>query len=554
MSVSSGPPPVKFKTPSPEQTLRKLYLALFLRGRSSRGLTKEKAPQSIASKLWLALGLYALVGCSMLLLAGQSVMVLSISLHAMTFLMLGMFIASSSGEALFNKDESEILMHRPVTSQMLLRAKASVLIEVSLYLAAAMNAAGMIAGVFTSNGGWLFPFAHAISTVEEALFTTGVVVLTYQLCLKWFGRERLESVMTTMQVVMMVSFTVGSQILPRMIKFGSGFGVLTLNAWWMKIIPATWFASLDDAIAGSRSGTSWMLASVGLIATGLLLWLAFGMLSEVYESGWQSLNESTKPKPRQQSQFRFISALSGSAPMRLVLRDPVSRVSFQLVSAYLFRDRDTKLRLYPGVAPMMVMPIMLLVTSNSFRSPVGGASAFSGFSSFTVALSAVYMCILPLTALNLIRFSQQWRATEVFIAAPIAGPAPLLQGARVAVMLFLGLPLVLALCAYVLFTGHYSFLWLVLAGLIAMPVYAMIPGVMENATPLSNPIEEAKSTSNFPVMMLSMFGSFLVAGAATAAAAMGFLAYFLILEAAVAIFLCFVMQKIVARRGWRVCD
>jgi ABC-2 type transport system permease protein len=361
-------------------------------------------------------------------------------------------------------------------------------------------------------------------------------------------------VMTTMQVLLMVSFTVGSQILPRLVRFSGLAAAANLNVWWVKLIPAAWFAAFDDAVAGSRSGTSWMLAGVGVVVTIFILWLAFSRLSEVYESGWQSLNESTKPKVRQQSQFRFIYALSGSAPLRLVLRDPVSRASFQLVSAYLFRDRDTKLRLYPGVAPMMVMPIMLLFTSSSFKSTGDPASAVSGFSGFTVALSAVYMCILPLTALNLLKFSQQWRAAEVFVAAPIAGPGPILQGARVAVMLFLGLPLVLALVAYVVFTRHFDYLWLVLAGLIAMPVYAMIPGIMENATPLSNPIEEAKSTSNFPIMMLSMFGSFCIAGVATFASAIGYLAYFLIAEAVAAVLLCLAMKKLVARHGWRTYD
>lgn len=554
MSVTSGPPPARFKTPSPERTLRKLYLALFLRGRSSRGQTKGRAPQSVAVKLWGALAIYALVGLFVLFLTGQSVMIFAISLHAMTFLMLGMYVASSSGEALFNKDESEILMHRPVTSKDLLRAKSAVLIEVSLYLAAGINLAGTVAGAFASNGGWLFPVVHILSTFEEALFTTGVVVLVYQLCLKWLGREKLEGVMTTMQVLMMVAFTVGSQILPRLVTYGHGIGVANLSAWWVKLIPAMWFASLDDAVAGSRSGASWLLAAVGAAMTGLILWLAFVKLSEVYEQGWQSLNESAKPKARQHSQFRFIDALSRSSLMRLVLRDPVSRTSFQLVSAYMFRDRDTKLRVYPGIAPMMVMPIMLLFTSSSFKTTGSGPSSFNGFSGFSVALSSVYVCILPLTALNLLKFSQHWRAAEVFVASPIQGPGPLLQGARVAVMLFLGLPLVLVLTAYVAFTGHLENLWLVLAGVIAMPVYAMIPGTVDNSTPLSNPIEEAKSTSNFPIMMLSMFGSFFVAGAATAASALGYLAYFLVLETVIAVALCLFLQKQVNRHGWRSYD
>ena len=44
---------------SPEQTLRRLFLTLFLRGRSSRGLQKETTPKTVGSKLALTLVFYA---------------------------------------------------------------------------------------------------------------------------------------------------------------------------------------------------------------------------------------------------------------------------------------------------------------------------------------------------------------------------------------------------------------------------------------------------------------------------------------------------------------
>lgn len=109
-----APPPVLHPAQSPEQTLRRLFLTLFLRGRGARGLQKSGVPKSVASKLTWALVIYALVGCIALSLVRQPTFVLSIYLHAMTFVFLGMFIAASSGEVLFNKEEADILMHRPI--------------------------------------------------------------------------------------------------------------------------------------------------------------------------------------------------------------------------------------------------------------------------------------------------------------------------------------------------------------------------------------------------------------------------------------------------------
>lgn len=128
-----SPPPLPPRAPalSPEQTLRRLFLTLFLRGRGARGLKKEKAPKSVGSKLATTLVLYAVFGCMALVFMGQPVFALSVYLHAMTLMFVGMFVASSSGEVLFNKEEADILMHRPVAPRSLLWAKISVLVQVS---------------------------------------------------------------------------------------------------------------------------------------------------------------------------------------------------------------------------------------------------------------------------------------------------------------------------------------------------------------------------------------------------------------------------------------
>ena len=106
-----NPPPVLPEPiPRPEQTLRRLFLTLFLRGRGARGLNKQGAPKSIGDKLALTLVFYALFGCMALAFLHQPVFALAAYLHAMTFVFLGMFVASSAGEILFNKEEADILM------------------------------------------------------------------------------------------------------------------------------------------------------------------------------------------------------------------------------------------------------------------------------------------------------------------------------------------------------------------------------------------------------------------------------------------------------------
>lgn len=116
--------------PSPARALRRLFLTLFLRGQSARGLQKDQAPKSIGRKLLLTMIVYGLFGCIAFMFVRQPVLFLSAYLHAMTFAFVGMFVAASAGEILFNPAEVDILLHRPIEPRTLLWSKMRVLLEV----------------------------------------------------------------------------------------------------------------------------------------------------------------------------------------------------------------------------------------------------------------------------------------------------------------------------------------------------------------------------------------------------------------------------------------
>ena len=62
MSTAAPHPPATEPPPQPERALRQLFLALFLRGHSARGLQQSSTPKSIASKLAFTLLMYAMIG------------------------------------------------------------------------------------------------------------------------------------------------------------------------------------------------------------------------------------------------------------------------------------------------------------------------------------------------------------------------------------------------------------------------------------------------------------------------------------------------------------
>lgn len=519
--------------------MRRLFLLLFLRGRGARGLNRKATPTSIGEKLALTLLFYGLFGCLAFTFGSQPVFALSAYLHAMTFVFLGMFVASSAGEILFNREEADILLHRPIAPRTMLWAKIRVLVEVSLWLAGAFNLAGLFIGLNASDGGWRFPIIHAISTAISALFCTGSIVLMYQLCLRWFGRERLEGVMTAAQVLVSIAVVLSGQVLPRVVfKLGD---VMTLNesSWWLGLLPPAWFAGFDDAFAGSASPKSFLFAAIALSVTGGILWLAFGKLAQSYETGLQAFNETVSQKKLKPTRRRLLERLAEIPPLSWWLRDHVSRASFLLTAAYLVRDRDLKLRLYPGIAPMMIFPLVFLFQ---------GAGKHG---TFGIAFAGGYLGLIPLMALGLVEYSQQWQASDLFRSAPLAGPGAICNGARRAILLFLTLPALLVSILVVLAVqGFDGQLLLLIPGLISLPVFALWPSAIGRSVPFSKPAEESKSAGRGLTMMVVMFLSMGLSGGAFFAWSGGWFAIYLAIEASVAAAAYLALRRMIGSIPW----
>ena len=528
------------EAPPTAKILRKLYLTLFLRGRGARGLDKDKAPNSIGSKLFKSLLMYAFIGLTVLLSAKNELFFLSLHLHGMSLVFLALFISASAGEVLFSESEPEILLHRPVTASQLLWAKVRVMVEVSLWLALAFNLAGFFIGTIGPSGHVLYPLAHLLSTVMASLFCTGGIVLLYQLCLRLFGRDRLENLMTITQVLLVIAVIGLSQVGPRMMSSLPGNLTVESLSSWALILPPVWFAGFDAFLTGGATAFTGTMAVIAIVVTITIPWLAIVRLADSYQNGLQALSESPAAKPSSSGVRRSKWKIRDLPILKYLLRDPLVATGFQLVISHLVRDRDTKLRFYPGLAPILVMPLVFIVP---------GAGSMD--SSIGVALAGGYLATLPLLAMNLLQFSNHWQASDLFRYSPMSGPGPLIQGAKLAVMIVVGIPALLILALAVFFIpGGYEKIIMLLPGVIAMPAYAAISGAWAKTIPFSRPSEEAKSAGRGLSLVGMMMSSFVVSGIAIAAEKLGYLPIYLLIETAVSSALCLALGKVIDSAKW----
>jgi hypothetical protein len=332
--------------PSPEKVLRTLFWQLLFRGRSAPHMNQHRKRKQIS--LTGTILIYALFGLmpAMGIFAMPQLAFASL-LHSFTFLFASLTLASSAGTMLFMREEAEILLHRPIRPQELLRAKCHVLVKFSLILAFALNFAGFFTGTFAKNGSLLFLPAHALATVLLMVFSAALIVLVYNLCLKWFGRERFENLLTLVQTVLTMrdvrrqpaaaaascAWTRSSTSTSRM----AGCGGPAAGLVW-RARRACCAASVD-----SRTKPGWPPALGDRRHRDCWSWLAFVRLGSAYGIGLHGAEREAPAPLRDRPRSAPARAdWSHAAPAALVAaRSRSSGRSFLLTSAYLLaRSRD----------------------------------------------------------------------------------------------------------------------------------------------------------------------------------------------------------------------
>lgn len=548
-SAAALPDKAPVPAPAPAKVLRALFWKLLFRGRAAQ----QGGAQQARRQLGLAgtLAIYMLVGILPATMArGQTdSFIFACVLHACTFMFASLTLASNAGTMLFVKEEAEILLHRPVTPQQMLRAKCSVLAGFALLLAVAMNLIGLFVGLSKPGATWRFIPAHLFSTALLMLFSTACIILMYNVCLKWFGRERLDNLLASIQSLLTIAMILGGQVLPRVLtaETMSGLQAAAPDGWVLALPPA-WFGALDALIGGTtlNPATLWLPAFLGIAVTAVASWLALEKLGGAYGQGLMNLNESAGAvKVGGRPRGRWLRALVSTPPLRWWLRDPVERQAFLLTAAYLVRDREVKLRLYPGIAPMLIMPLFMLFTTTSSRGGNDMGVMVQGF-------AACFLGMVPLQAMLFLGCSEHWRASAFFHSAPLPHWAPLFHGARKAVLACLTFPALLLQVVLVCSLQRSLVpVLLTLPAVVFLPAFSLITGVVNAWLPLSKPSEEVKNNFNgCLVMAVTMAAAGLVGGLASWTWAMGWFWPCLAALSVVMLGAGWMMKKIIRRKPW----
>ena len=522
------------------RALLKCYFRLAFRGRVTQSMGRRGLP--------FIVGLYVLMGLMIgvsALFGRVDVFTLALLTHSMTFFVVGMAVTSESGDILFNVNESEVLVHRPIDSRTLMAAKAINVIAFALILAGALNLAPTFFGVAARGARIWFPVIHTLSVVGLCVFCTAAVVCTYGVAIRFFDRNKFDNVATWSQVGMSVVFMGGYQAVPRLMEQFQGQS-LASYAQYLWLLPPAWFAGMDSWAAGDHAapGSSFVLAVIGWTVTGALAYVAVGRLAPSYSEGLINLSESSRRSPRATpAETPGFTTTALNPVLRWWLSDPIERGAFRLAAVYMRRDRDVKLRLYPSLSLFVVFPLLFSLSDRGL----------SGTSRFIPLMTTWMLGMMPLSALETLRISAHFAAADLFWLAPLQSAAPVFHGVRKAVLLYLWIPATVVAIALVAYLARdRELLLLLIPTVIATPTLSLIPGLRGDYMPLSRPATRGEHFArNMGLMYATMLTSGAIVGLSWVASSIGWLWELVVVESIVVLFLHRTLNRIIRGRRLR---
>jgi len=508
--------------PAPDPVQVRAILIATLR-RATRGTATAGSGGKPRGLIFL-LFTYGVMGLVLGLLpfVSTDVFTFSLVIWSATLMMSGMTMVAESSTLLFDPRDNDILGHRPIHPRTLLAARSLGLIALALVLGLALNIVPMITGLFARGSRPWFPIAHLATLPVMAVFCAGMVVFVYALLARLVSRRAFDTIASWTQVGITVVLIASYQLVPRLMDRLGTFRLDSAHPVLLAL-PPTWFAALSIVMLGVDTGARALaLAAAAVVMTVVLAWSAIRFLAEGYARQVAALGEVSAPaeparrsRPRREAPSRLGTLLS------TVIRDPVEHGAFRLARAYLARDRDMRMRIYPSLALVVVFPVIAILDPEraAYFGPI---------------MTTIMVGTLPATAMMTFKMSPHYAAADLFRYVPIHGTAAIFHGVRKAILALLVLPGVVVSGAILWFgSAERHGLLIALPALTAIPTLSLLEGLVGDYLPLSiAPTSGRQGAVNVGMMLFGFIAFALLAGLAALAKAQGWFWQMMAAEAA----------------------
>jgi ABC-2 type transport system permease protein len=482
--------------------------------RSGKSSLSRRRGEYVTSNwgMLLTLGIYSFLGLTTgsLILLRVDALLFSVIVLSFTLCIVALALSAESGNVILNESETDILGHLPIRSKTLFIAKLMNLLAFTLALAAAANLFPTFFGVWAGGSNVFFIPGHILSAAMVSLFATAIIVVSYGILMRLVSKERFDNIVAYSQTVLTMMFMLGPQVIPRLmdrnhLKLVSGFQRYFL------LYPPAWFSGVTMLFVGRLDLNTLALTGIGITSLLVLGAIALKKVAVGYSglagklasasgsvSKDSAIGGASKSRERSHRGNPTIEAIKAR-----LLRSPVERAVFDLVSIYLRRNREIKVRLYPSLAYFIIYPLLAI-----FGQGLLDPFSKSGFALFPL-FGAEMVCFVGLTAVEGLLFSEDYEAAYIFEVAPLPALRQVYTGFRKAVLVYIVGPGYLAL--FVLYAVFWknpldAFLILLPWAMVA-PSVLTAPFLLGKRIPLSRKYQKGQQSSrNLGTFLFALIG------------------------------------------------
>lgn len=368
------------------------------------------------NRFLIVLGIYALfsVFVGAVLFFVPSLLLATAFLFGYVMFLTALTLISDFSHVLLDTTDNVVLLPRPVDGRTVLVARLVHLVAYILLIVFALALfPGLYTGIKYGPGAALLFWGFC---VQATLLTVFFTTLLYMLLIRFTSEERLKDVISYTQIFMTLLFTVGYQILPRMLRFDRLTDEAFTLQLWHYSVPPFWFAgSMEWLLNGQRQPGFPLLLGLALVMPGLLLFVNSRYLAPAFNRKLAALGAGSAGEEVTRETRRAGAGWVSKLAQRLTRTD-LERGSFELSWKITGRDRRFKMRAYPALGAFLPMLFV-------FVWPVIKEKGLEGLGDSKSYLFVIYVVHGVLATFYQATYqSDDFRAAWVYYATPV-GPA-----------------------------------------------------------------------------------------------------------------------------------
>jgi ABC-2 type transport system permease protein len=408
------------------------------------------------NQLQLSLLMYGLFGLvtALMIEAVPSFLLAMIIVHTYIIFMLAMTLIIDFSAVLLDTADNQVILSKPVNSRTLYAARQ---VHILIYLLQFTLALAICPLVVTFiKYGFLTGLGLCLTSMLSVFVAVFLTFFLYMGILRFGSEEKLKEVITYFQIGMTIFFTLGYQLMPRLIRF-SALGTGFEPHGYLYLLPPVWMAETLEALHDGRYDTLHLAMAGAAVGFPLLLLFVVNRFLAPFFAARLATMQTGGERPA--AGARHAKRAWSPVWSRICCVSPAERGAFELTWKITGRDKAFRLRLYPSIGYMLVFVFIFV-----FR---GGQHAATTWAQLKDTHQYLWMIYLPVFMLSssqwIVSFSDNHEAAWVFAGLPVPRPGELLSGTLKALFIKYALPvfgLMYALAAWIWgwrITGDFGF-------------------------------------------------------------------------------------------------